>query len=301
MSKMRWSEREPRERKSIEVDGHEVVTYSFGDGTETLLCLNGGPGLPCDYLREAHSCFADEGFRVVAFDQLGTGASSRPTDPSLWTIDRYVEEVETVRNSLDLGKVHLLGHSWGGWLAIEYALRHQEQLESLILVSTVADIPHLTTELERLRGALGAETITMMQRHEAEGTFDHPEYMAAVTLLNYRHVCRLQKWPAPVTRSLDDWNMGPYNAIQGPNEFLYIGNLKDWNRIPDLHQIRVPVSIICGEHDELTPACSMRIRHATPQAQLNIIPNASHMSFYENPDDYYPALLNFLTGSRTHK
>lgn len=301
MSNMRWSEREPRERKSIEVDGHEVVTYSFGDGTDTLLCLNGGPGLPCDYLREAHSCFADEGFRVVAFDQLGTGASSRPTDPSLWTIERYVEEVETVRNRLDLGKVHLLGHSWGGWLAIEYALRRQEQLESLILVSTVADIPHLTTELERLRGALGAETVTMMQRHEAEGTFDHPEYMAAVTLLNYRHVCRLQKWPAPVTRSLDDWNMGPYNAIQGPNEFLYIGNLKDWNRIPDLHQIRVPVSIICGEHDELTPACSMRIRHATPQAQLNIIPNASHMSFYENPDDYYPALLNFLIGARTHK
>lgn len=203
--------------------GHNVITYSFGDGAETLLCLNGGPGLPCDYLREAHSCFADEGFHVVAFDQLGTGASSRPTDPSLWTIERYVEEVETVRRELNLGKIHLLGHSWGGWLAIEYALRYQDNLSSLILVSTVADIPHLTTELDRLRGALGSETVMMMQRHEAEGTFNHPEYMAAVTLLNYRHVCRLQEWPAPVTRSLDDWNMGPYNAIQGPNEFLYIG------------------------------------------------------------------------------
>lgn len=296
---MHWSERAPQERKTVKVDGHDVVTYSYGDGDHVLLCLNGGPGLPCDYLREAHSCFADEGFRVVAFDQLGTGASSRPTDPSLWTIERYVEEVETVREALGLGKVHLLGHSWGGWLAIEYALSHQEQLDSLTLASTVADIPHLTSELERLRGALGAETVMMMQRHEAEGTFDHPEYMAAVTLLNYRHVCRLSEWPAPVVRSLDDWNMGPYNAMQGPNEFLYIGNLKDWDRVPDLHRIHVPVSIICGEYDELTPACSMRIKHAMPQAHLRVVPNASHMTFYENPDEYYSFLLDFLTNSRT--
>lgn len=295
---MHWSERAPQETKTVKVDGHDVVTYSFGNSDNVLLCLNGGPGLPCDYLREAHSCFADEGFRVVAFDQLGTGASSRPTDPSLWTIERYVEEVETVRDVLSLGKVHLLGHSWGGWLAIEYALSHQDQLESLILESTVADIPHLTSELDRLRGALGAETVMMMHRHEAEGTFDHPEYMAAVTLLNYRHVCRLSEWPAPVKRSLDDWNMGPYTAIQGPNEFLYIGNLKDWNRIPDLGRIKVPVSIICGEYDELTPACSMRIKHAIPQARIRVVPNASHMSFYENPDDYYPFLLDFLSTNR---
>jgi proline iminopeptidase len=295
---MHWSERTPQERRSVEVDGYEVITYSFGEGEDVILCLNGGPGLPCDYLREAHSCLVDEGFRVVAFDQLGTGASSRPTDASLWTIERYVTEVEAVRSALGLGKVHLLGHSWGGWLAIEYALRHPEHLSTLILESTVADIPHLTTELDRLRGALGSETVTMMQRHEAEGSFTHPEYMAAVTLLNYRHVCRLSEWPAPVSRSLDDWNMGPYNAIQGPNEFLYIGNLKDWNRVPDLHTISVPVLIVCGEHDELTPACAMRMKHAIPQAELHVVPNGSHMSFYENPDDYYPALLNFLGAHR---
>jgi proline iminopeptidase len=291
---MRWSERSPQERKVVRVDANDVVTYSFGDGDEVVLCLNGGPGLPCDYLREAHSCLADEGYRVVAFDQLGTGASSRPTDPSLWTIERYVEEVETVRSELGLGDVNLLGHSWGGWLAIEYALTYPSFVKSLILESTVADIPHLTTELERLREALGSETVTMMRRHEAEGSFEHPEYAAAITLLNYRHVCRLPEWPAPVLRSLDDWNMGPYGAIQGPNEFLYIGNLKDWNRIPDLHRITVPVLILCGEHDELTPACSMRMKHALPQAELHVIRNASHMTFYENPDDYYPLLLQFL-------
>jgi proline iminopeptidase len=291
---MRWSERSPQERRVVRVDGHDVVTYSFGDGDEVVLCLNGGPGLPCDYLREAHSCLVDEGYRVVAFDQLGTGASSRPTDPSLWTIERYVEEVETVRSELGLGSVHLLGHSWGGWLAIDYVLTYPSSVKSLILESTVADIPHLTTELERLRAALGSETVTMMRRHEAEGSFEHPEYAAAITVLNYRHVCRLPEWPAPVLRSLDDWNMGPYGAIQGPNEFLYIGNLKDWNRIPDLHRITAPVLIVCGEHDELTPACSMRMQHALPQSELHVIRNASHMTFYENPDDYYPVLLGFL-------
>lgn len=293
---MRWSERPADERVVVKVDGYDVVTYSFGQGDNVLLCLNGGPGLPCDYLREAHSCLADAGYRVIAFDQLGTGESDRPTDSSLWTIERYVAEVETVRTVLGVGKVHLLGHSWGGWLAIEYALTHPESLKSLILESTVADIPHLTEELERLRAALGSETVAMMQRHEAEGTFEHPEYAAAVTLLNYRHVCRLDEWPAPVKRSLDDWNMGPYGTIQGPNEFLYTGNLKDWNRIPQLPQIAVPVFITCGEHDELTPACSMRIKQALPGATLNVIKNASHMAFYENPDAYYEALSAFLVG-----
>ena len=128
----------------------------------------------------------------------------------------------------------------------------------------------------------------MMQRHEAEGTLDHPEYQAAVTILNYRHVCRLAEWPAPVRRSLDDWNMGPYEAIQGPNEFLYIGNLKDWNRVPDLHRITVPVLITSGQHDELTPACAMRMKLACRRPSCNVFPNSSHMPFYEEPRPTIP-------------
>ncbi len=290
-----WREIEPDQRYDIEVDGFKVVAYSFGSGSETVLCLNGGPGLPCDYLREAHSCLIDKGYRVVAFDQLGTGASDRPDDTALWTIGRYVEETETVRKALGLGKVHMLGHSWGGWLAIDYALTYPENLQTLILEDTVADMPHLILELERLRAALGPETVSMMQKHEAQGTYDHPEYQAAVTILNYRHVCRLPEWPAPVRRSLDDWNMGPYGTMQGPNEFLYIGNLKDWNRIPDLPRVTVPTLITTGEHDELTPACALRMKLALPNAELKVFANASHMPFYENPGDYYPALLDFLS------
>ncbi|MBB3462408.1 proline iminopeptidase-family hydrolase [Rhizobium sp. BK377] len=293
-----WREIEPEARHEIEVDGYRVVTYSFGSGSETVFCLNGGPGLPCDYLREAHSCLIDKGYRVVAFDQLGTGASDRPTDRSLWTIGRYVEETETVRKALGLGKVHMLGHSWGGWLAIDYVLTYPENLQTLILEDTVADMPHLISELERLRAALGPETVAMMQKHEAQGTYNHPEYQAAVTILNYRHVCRLPEWPAPVRRSLDDWNMGPYETMQGPNEFLYIGNLKDWNRIPDLERVTTPVLITTGEHDELTPSCALRMKLALPNAELKVFANASHMPFYENPQDYYPALVDFLSRHR---
>lgn len=294
-----WEERAADEIREVAIGKHRVVTYSFGKGEEVVLLLNGGPGLPCDYLREAHSILADRNFRVVTFDQLGTGKSDRPEDAALWTIARYVDEVETVRTALGLGKVHLLGHSWGGWLAIEYALHHGDKLRTLVLEDTVADMPHLVSELERLRGALGPETVAMMQRHEAQGTLKHPEYEAAITLLNYRHVCRLEEWPAPVRRSLDDWNMGPYVAMQGPNEFLYTGNLKDWNRVPDLHSITVPVLITVGQHDELTPACALRMKQHLPQAELRVFPNSSHMPFYEEPQAYYPVLFDFLDRHRT--
>ena len=294
-----WREIEPDETIEVTVDGHKVVAYSFGTGPDVVFCLNGGPGLPCDYLREAHSCLIDQGYRVVAFDQLGTGASDRPTDPALWTIGRYVEETEAVRKALGLGKVHMLGHSWGGWLGIDYALTYPEHLKTLILEDTVADMPHLILELERLRAALGSETVAMMQKHEARGTINHPEYLAAITILNYRHVCRLPEWPAPVMRSLDDWNMGPYGTMQGPNEFLYIGNLKDWNRIPDLPRITMPVLITCGAHDELTPACALRMKLNLPDAELQVFEHSSHMPFYENPGAYYPALIDFLARHRT--
>lgn len=122
-----WSEIAPDRCHNIAVEGYNVVAYQFGDGDETVLCLNGGPGLPCDYLREAHACLKQHGYRVIAFDQLGTGKSDRPDDASLWTMARYVREVETVRRTLGLGQVHLLGHSWGGWLAIEVALHHLAQ------------------------------------------------------------------------------------------------------------------------------------------------------------------------------
>lgn len=293
-----WREIEADDRITVEVDGHRLATYSFGKGKDVLFLVNGGPGLPCDYLREAHSCFVDRGFRVVAFDQLGCGNSDRPTDPALWTLERYVRETEQVRQALGLGKVHLLGHSWGGWLGIEYALTYPDALASLILSSTVADMPQLRAELDRLKSALGPEAVAMMQRYEAQGRFDHPEYVGAITVLNYRHVCRLADWPAPVRRSVGDWNMGPYCAIQGPNEFLYIGNIRNWSRLADLHSIKVPVLITVGEHDEQTPACALEMKLRLPDARLHVFANSSHVPFYEESALYYPVLQGFLESCR---
>ena len=278
--------------------GYEVVTYSFGSGDEVLFCLNGGPGLGCDYVRDAHSRLADAGYRVVAFDQLGCGASDRPEDDTLWTLARYVEEVEIVRAALDLGTVHLLGQSWGTWLGIEYALTHPEAFKTLTLANGAGNIPHLVSELERLRGALGSETVAMMQRHEAEGTLEHPEYKGAIEILNYRHVCRLQVWPAPVVASLGNWNMAPYTAIQGPNEFCYTGSIKDWNRVPDMHRITQPALVMCGLHDELTPACARLMHTALPDSRIKVFQNSSHLPFWEEPEAYFAVLAGFLDAYR---
>jgi proline iminopeptidase len=282
------------ETENVQVGGHRIVTYSRGAGDQVLLCLNGGPGLPCDYLREPHAILAGRDLRVVTFDQLGCGASERPKDPSLWTIDRYADEVEAVRQALGLGPVHLLGHSWGGWLSIEYALKYGNSIKSLVLADTCGDMPHLVGELNRLRGALGSETVAMMLRHEALGTIEHPEYQAAITILNYRHVCRLDVYPDPLKRSLDDWNMDVYGAMQGPNEFLYTGNLKDWNRIPDMHRIGQPCLVVVGMHDELTPACAMRMHQVLPNSEIAVFKNSSHTPFYEEPERYFEVLSDFL-------
>ena len=289
------SPREPDEIRRVAVDGFEVVTYSYGSGENILFLLNGGPGLPCDYLRDPHIFLAGEGYRVVAFDQLGCGNSDRPDDSSLWNIARYVEEVETVRKALNLEKVHLLGQSWGGWLSIEYALTYPDAIQSLVLANTCGDLPHLTTELNRMRDALGSETVAMMLHHESMGTIDHPEYQAAITILNYRHVCRLKEWPSSLLASVNDWNMGPYGTMQGPNEFLYIGNLKNWNRIPDMPKLKMPTLIITGTHDEIGPACALRMHNALQNSKVIVFPNSSHVPFYEEPDDYFSALRNFLS------
>lgn len=291
-------ERKPDETIHVEVDGYNVVAYSFGEGDEVLFCLNGGPGLPCDYVRDAHSWLADKGYRVVAYDQLGCGASDRPDDDSLWTFERYVQEVETVRQSLDLGIVHLYGQSWGTWLGMEYALTFPDTFKTFTLSNGAADIAHLISELHRLRQSLGPETEAMMQRHEAEGTLDHPEYQAAITILNYRHVCRLDEWPAAVKRSLDDWNMGPYEAIQGPNEFLYTGSIRNKNWVPELYRIKQPCLVLCGMHDELPPSSSMRIHNALPDSRIKVFKNSSHLPMWEEPEAYFEVLLRFLDANR---
>jgi proline iminopeptidase len=292
------AKRSKPDTRKVKIGRHTVVTYSYGDSGEILFLLNGGPGIPCNYLRDPLLPLVEAGYRVVTYDQLGTGASDKPKDKSLWTIGRYVEEVEAVRKALDLGKIHLLGHSWGGWLSIEYSLKYQKALKSLILSNTCGDMPHLVGELNRHRAALGPETVAMMQSCEATGNLSHPAYQAAITILNYRHVFRNDVWPKTVVDAFKKINMDIYGTMQGPNEFLYLGNLKDWNRIPDMHKVAVPTLIMCGYHDELTPACSMRMHSVLPNSEIAVLPNCSHMAMYEDPPAYLARVTAFLDARR---
>jgi proline iminopeptidase len=287
--------------REVRIGRYKVVTYSYGDSGRILFLLNGGPGISCNYLRDPLLPLVEAGFRIVTYDQLGTGASDRPTDKSLWAIDRYVEEVETVRKALDLGRIHLLGHSWGGWLGIEYSLKYQKALKSLILSNTCGNMPHLVGELNRHRAALGPETVAMMQRYEATGNLSHPAYRAAITILNYRHVLRNDVWPKTVADAFRNLNMDIYGTMQGPNEFLYVGNLKDWNRIPDMHRIAVPTLVMCGHHDEMAPACSMLMHNVLPNSEITVFPDCSHMAMYENCEAYLARVTAFLDARRRYR
>jgi proline iminopeptidase len=295
-----WDDRSADATFDVRVGGgHKVKVYSYGDSDRVVYLLNGGPGLPCDYLRAPHLPLVDAGYRVVVHDQLGTGASDHPDDPSLWTLERYVEEVETVLNALGLKRVHFLGHSWGGWCGIEYALTYPDRIASMVLANTAADIPHLMREIDRLRDALGAETVAMMQRFEALGHYQHPAYKAAVDLLDFRHIRRLPERPKPVADSKAGFNLPIYMAVQGPNEYHYIGSIKSWNRIDQLHRFTWPTLVIQSQHDVLTPACGMRILNALPNGQIRIFQNSAHSPFYEEPQAYRRTLLEFLECQRS--
>ncbi|RJG14871.1 proline iminopeptidase-family hydrolase [Massilia cavernae] len=279
-------------------EGHQVVTYRYGpapsQAAQVLVCVNGGPGLPCDYLRESHKVLANDDWCIVFYDQLGCGASDRPRDNALWTLERYVAELEQIRAQLGIERFHLLGHSWGTWLGTEYCLTFPQRVLSYVAADGAADIPHLVGELQRLRQCLGEQTVSMMTRREAEGSIGHPEYQAAITILNYRHVCRLDDWPASLNASIEGWNMDPYRAIQGPNEFTYTGNMRNWNRVPAMGAITIPSLVLAGEYDELPPSCSARMQQAMPNAELVIFRDCSHMPFFERPQAYFAVLNAFL-------
>jgi proline iminopeptidase len=293
-----WDDRPADQCVEVDVGGHTVMTYSYGSGDDVLFLLNGGPGLPCDYLRDPHLPLVDHGFRIVVHDQLGTGRSDHPEDPALWTLERYVEEVEAVLDALKLDRVHFLGHSWGGWCGIEYALKYPARIKSMILANTSADTPHLLGQIEQHRNALGPETVAMMQRFEAEERYDHPAYAAAVDLLDFRHIRRLPDRPAPAQRSKEGFNYPIFLQIQGPNEYHYTGSILSFSRLKDIAAFDWPTLIFNGRYDALSPACGMLMHQAIPGSEMKVFDRSSHSPFYEEPEAYRQTLLSFLNRHR---
>jgi proline iminopeptidase len=279
----------------VRVPGGEVATYSFGAGDETVVVISGGPGCSCDYVRESHKHYADEGFRVVAWDQLGTGKSDRPADRALWNIPRFVEEVEAVRTALNLGRIQIIGHSWGGVLGLEYTLAYPDQVAKFVMSNISVNVPVMNQGFKQCKLALGIETVKMIALREAEGTTSHPEYQAAATMLTYRHMCRVEALPEAVIASLSD--LGPsFPVMFGPHLYHCTGTLATWDRTADLHRVQAPVLIVSGEHDYVLPEYAAISLNYLPNARMKIFRNCSHMPMWEDPAAYHATVLGFLRG-----
>jgi len=282
----------------IKIDGYQVWYRRVGNGGIPLLTLHGGPGAGHDYLEPLEGLATDRS--VIFYDQLGCGKSDQPDDRSLWRIERFVAEVNTVRQALGLEQIHLLGQSWGGWLAIEYMLSHPQGVVSLILASTSASLPQFVAETTRLKAELPLEIYQTLQRYEAMGDYHHPDYEAAVLEFYKRHVCRLDPWPEPLLRTVANLNGNAvYETMNGPNEFIVIGNLKNWDRTDRLSEITVPTLITVGHYDELTPTCAETLHRGIPNSRTVIFEESAHLAHLEEADRYLQVVADFIVNIET--
>lgn len=278
----------------VSVEGGRVWYRSVGSGGIPLLLLHGGPGAGHDYLEPLEALAADR--QVVFYDQLGCGRSDRPDNPALWRIERFVAEVDQLRQALGLSHVHLLGHSWGGWLAIEYLLGQPAGVVSVVLASTSASLPQVIGEIQRLKAQLPHDIHEVMNRYEAIGDFVNAEYQAAVMEFYKRYLCRLDPWPDCLMRSVANIDGNQvYLAMNGPNEFTIVGNLKDWERRDRLHEISVPILVTVGGHDEVPLPCAQTIHNGIRGSELAVFDQSSHMAMLEETDAYIRRLVDFLT------
>ena len=284
---------------TIPFKGYETWYRIVGGGEEPgklpVLCLHGGPGAPHDYL-ESLEAIADTGRRAIFYDQVGCGNSSR-TDESLWNVETFVEEVGAVREALGLDHTHLFGSSWGGMLAMEYALTKPSGLASLVLSSSPASIPIWAEETGRLRSELPPEVQQVLDEHEAAGTADSPEYEEAMMEFYKRHVIRIDPMPESVQRTFAKLVESPevYNYMQGPNEFVITGTFKDWDITGRLGEIDVPTLVTSGRHDECTPMQAEIVHRGIPGSEWVVFEESSHMQFAEEPERYLEVLDDFLT------
>jgi proline-specific peptidase len=232
--------------------------------------------------------------QVIFYDQLGCGRSDRPDDPALWRIERFITELDQVRQALGLSRVHLFGHSWGGWLAIEYLLGRPAGVVSAVLASTSASTAQFVAEASALKRQLPESVQEVMGRYEANGDFAHPEYQAAVLEFYKRHLCRLDDWPPYLMRSVENLDGNPvYLTMNGPNEFTVIGNLKDWDRRDRLREIDVPTLVTVGAHDEIPLACAQTLQEGIRGAELAVFRDSSHVAMVEETTDYLRRLSTF--------
>lgn len=261
-----------------------------------LVALHGGPGATHDYLLSLTDLAGER--PVVFYDQLGNGKSSHfpGRGADFWTVALFVEELHNLVGALDLGDHHVLGQSWGGFLAQEYALTHPAGLRSLVLADTAASFPRFVEEANRLRAQLPDGVDDTLRRHEEAGTTDDPEYVEACMVFYKRHVCRLDEWPAEVNAAFEWLERDPtvYHTMNGPSEFHVIGSIRDWSSQSRLGGIDVPTLLVSGRHDEATPALQEELHHGIAGAEWVVFEESSHMPHVEERERYMRVVGDWL-------
>lgn len=264
-----------------------------------VVILHGGPGAAHDYLANLTALNDIDGRPVVLYDQLGNGRSTHLPErgAEFWTVDLFVRELQALVDHLGIGdRHHLLGQSWGGFLAQEYALTQPPGLRSVVLADTAASFPDFVSEADRLRAELPPEVEATLRKHEDAGTTDDPEYAAACDVFYRRHVCRLDPWPDDVVEAFSWIDRDPtvYHTMNGPSEFHVIGSIKDWQAVDRLGEIRVPALLVSGRYDEATPALQERLLAGLPDAEWVLFDESAHLPHVEEPQRYLEVVASWL-------
>ena len=282
--------------RTVRIDGkYDVWVKQVGTGSIPVLTLHGGPGFNHFYLECLEDFLPQADIRFWYYDQLGCGFSDSPDDVSLWTIDRYRAEVEQVRAALGLERFILYGHSWGGMLGMEYAVRYPEHLAGLVVSNMTASVAEYVKYAAVLVGELPPAAQAVIARHRAKAVYEAPEYQQVLMEEVYsRHVCRLNPWPEPLQRCFRMMNAKIYNTMQGPDEFNIIGSFKEWDIWARLHEIAVPTLLIAARYDEMSPAQIQRMGTLIPHARVALCERGSHMAMYDDQRAYFDALIPFL-------
>lgn len=275
-----------------------VWTKRFGYNPRMkVLLLHGGPGGTHEFFESFENFLPKEGIEFIYYDQLESAYSDQPNDSSLWTPGHFVEEVEQVRQALGLDKTnfYLLGHSWGGILAMEYALKYQDHLKGLIISNMMASMPEYEKYNGVLRSKMRKTLVDSLQAYEAKGKYDDPVYESLMISEYYnQHLCRVVPWPDPVVRGFKHLSKGIYVTMQGPSEFKTGGRLITWDRSKDLSKIKVPTLTIGGEFDTMDPKYMEWMSKQVQHGSYLYCPRGSHCDMWDDQEHYFPGLIKFL-------
>ena len=277
----------------------KVWTKRIGNNPRIkVLLLHGGPASTHQYMECFESFFPKEGIEFYEYDQLGCGNSDKPADTSLWVLDRFVEEVEQVRQAIgaDSTNFYILGNSWGGILGMQYALKYQNKMKSLIVANMMASCPEYGKYAEEvLAKQMDPKVLAEVKAIEAKGDFNNPRYMELLTPNFYNeHLCRLNPWPEPVTRSFASTNQTIYVMMQGPSEFGIGGNLANWDIKNRLKEIRIPTLMIGAKHDTMDPKAMEEQSELVQHGRYLYCPNGSHLSMWDDQQVFMNGVITFI-------